>query len=314
MMNREKNFISAVIYVHNDEQTIGPFLSRLIEILETQFEKYEIVCVNDASTDCSAVKVRELVQTRAHGIVSLINMSYHQGLEPSMNAGIEHAIGDFVFEFDTILMNYDPDLIMAVYRKSLEGFDIVAASGRQIRVTSAIFYSIFNRNAHLQYNLQTESFRILSRRAVHRILSMNKTIPYRKALYANCGLKMETVYFEALKLRSQKKPDTQYRFDTAFDALILFTNLAYKIAIIFAALMMAATLAGGVYAIIIYTLGIPVAGYTTTMLVITAAFFGVFGILAVVIKYLSVIVRLVFNEQKFSIESIEKISRDQDKT
>jgi polyisoprenyl-phosphate glycosyltransferase len=309
MTYKEKNFLSAVVYINNDEAGVKPFLLQLMDVLDVHFEKYEIVCVNDASTDQSASIVREIARAKGEGILTLINMSYHQGLEASMNAGVDLAIGDFVFEFDSITLDYEPGLIMAVYRHSLEGFDIVAASGKRKRLTSAIFYSIFNRNAHLQYELQTETFRILSRRAINRIFSMSATIPYRKALYANCGLKMDTLIYQPLMIKGIKKPDLQARYDTAFDALILFTNVAYKIAILLALVMMTATMAGGVYTIIIYALGIPVAGYTTTMLVMTAAFFGVFGLLAVMLKYLSVIVRLVFKEQKYIVESVEKISK-----
>ncbi len=52
-------------------------------------------------------------------------MGYSHGLEASMNAGIDLSIGDFVFEFDSCFMDFDPDVIMQVYRKSLQGFDIV---------------------------------------------------------------------------------------------------------------------------------------------------------------------------------------------
>jgi dolichol-phosphate mannosyltransferase len=309
MTFKEKNFLSAVVYVNNDEKGIMPFLIHLIEILDANFEKYEIICVNDASSDSSASIVREIAQSKGDGIVILINMSYPQGLEPSMNAGVDLAIGDFVFEFDDISMDYEPGLIMKVYQQSLNGSDIVAASTKQKRISSTIFYAIFNKNANLEYELQTETFRILSRRAINRIFSMSNTIPYRKALYANCGLKMETVFYIPNHPMVGKKPNSQDRFETAFDALILFTNLAYKITILLAGAMMIATLAGGIYTVVIYFLGIPVAGYTTTMLVVTAAFFGVFGILAIVIKYLSVIVRLIFNEQRYIVESVEKISK-----
>ena len=309
MTYKEMNFLSAVVYINNDEKGIMPFLIQLIETLDGNFEKYEIICVNDASSDSSASIVREIAKSKGDGIVSLINMSYPQGLEPSMNAGVDLAIGDFVFEFDYISMDYEHDLIMKVYQQSVNGSDIVAASSKQNRISSKIFYALFNKNANLQYDLQTETFRILSRRAINRIFSMSNTIPYRKALYANCGLKMETVFYNPNHPMVGKKPKIQDQFETAFDALILFTNLAYKITILLAGAMMIATLAGGIYTVVIYFLGIPVAGYTTTMLVITAAFFGVFGILAMVIKYLSVIVRLIFNEQRYIVESVEKISK-----
>ena len=49
MNNKEKNFISAVIYVHNNEKNIGVFIEKINEELNNKFENYEIICVNDKS-------------------------------------------------------------------------------------------------------------------------------------------------------------------------------------------------------------------------------------------------------------------------
>ena len=50
-------------------------------------------------------------------------------------------------------------------------------------------------------------------------------------------------------------------------------------------------------------------GFTTTMLVLTGSFFGVFAILTIIIKYLSLLVNLIFKKQRYLVESIEKISK-----
>ena len=53
MINKEKNFVSAVVYVHNAEQRIESFLKNLINVMESNFEHSEIICVNDCSEDDS---------------------------------------------------------------------------------------------------------------------------------------------------------------------------------------------------------------------------------------------------------------------
>jgi dolichol-phosphate mannosyltransferase len=72
--------------------------------------------------------------------------------------------------------------------------------------------------------------------------------------------------------------------------------------------MMFATVGAIVYVISVYLLGNPVEGYTTMMLFAAGAFFALFAVLSVVIKYLSVILGLVFNKQRYVVESIEKIT------
>ena len=101
MTNKEKNFISAVIYVHNDEKNIGSFLQIVMNILEEHFEHSEIICVNDYSQDSSVEIVRRISSEAETTTVTVLNMSYFHGVEVAMNAGMDLAIGDFVLEFDS---------------------------------------------------------------------------------------------------------------------------------------------------------------------------------------------------------------------
>jgi dolichol-phosphate mannosyltransferase len=307
---KEKNFISAVVYVRNAGKHIGDFIAQLGSVLSGNFENFEIICVNDASTDNSVAAIKAV--PLAEGVLTIINMSCYQNLEASMNAGRDLAIGDFVYEFDSTVMDYDSALILEVYRRSLGGFDIVCAGSKKRRFFSALFYEVFNRHTGFQYKLNTESFRLLSRRAINRILNMSKTIPYRKALYANCGLRMDTLLYNRAPRQSAAIAINHIPADadTAFNAFILFTNVSYKIARTFAIAMMLGTFAGLVYTVIVYSLKKPVAGYTTTMLVITASLFAMFALLAIIIKYLSLLVDLVFRKQNYIVESVEKIPRE----
>lgn len=85
LTNKEKNFISAVIYLHNNEKHIGKFIQSISKILDDNFEKYEIICVNDHSTDNSLQGVKSIA-CNINGALSIINLSFYQGLEMAMNA------------------------------------------------------------------------------------------------------------------------------------------------------------------------------------------------------------------------------------
>lgn len=310
--NKEKNFMSAVVYVHNNEKEIGEFLEKINGELNKNFEKYEIICVNDSSTDNSIEEIKKVADNISGTIVSIINMSYYQGIELSMNAGVDLAIGDFVYEFDNINIDYDLDVIMKVYQESLKGFDIVSAkANKKERLTSRLFYKVYNKNSNSMYQIHTETFRILSRRAINRVKAMNKTIPYRKAVYANCGLKLSVVKYDVVKDVNTKisKETSDIRKGLAMDSIILFTDVSYKIAIIMAVIMMLVAIGTGIYTIVVFFCGRPIAGWTTTMLLLSFAFFGIFGILTIMIKYLSIVIDLIFKKQKYLIESIEKITK-----
>lgn len=310
MANKEKNFISAVIYVHNDESVIGVFLQTVIRVLEDNFEHSEIICVNDFSSDGSVQAVRRTGSQARHTTVTVLNMSYFHGVETSMNAGVDLAIGDFVLEFDSCVLDFAPQEIMNVYRKSLTGYDIVSASpDKKQRLTSNIFYNVFNRFTDYSYKLYSERFRVLSRRVINRISSMNKSVPYRKAVYANCGLKTMNVKYPAMGEGQGKedKAERKYRTELAVNSMILFTQLGYRFSVTMTVIMMLVAVFVAAYSAFVYLFSTPVAGWTTTIFFMSFAFFGLFGILTIIIKYLQILVDLVFRRKKYSFESIEKL-------
>ena len=315
MANKEKNFISAVIYVHNmgggEGKQIISFLSMVTEFFEANFEHSEIICVNDASTDNSVAIIKEFSKSVKLSSITILNMSYFHGLEMAMNAGVDLAIGDFVLEFDTTLPDFNKDEIMRAYSRSLEGYDIVSVSpDKKEKTSSKLFYKTFNHFAKLNYQMKTESFRILSRRVINRIASMNKTIPYRKAIYAGCGLKTDNIKYHVngMSGKHSDQKESGYRVRLAVDSMILFTEIGYRFSIMMTVLMMIISVLALLYSIVVYITTSPVAGWTTTILFLSVAFFGLFGILTVIIKYLQLLIDLVFKRKHYNFESIEKLT------
>lgn len=310
--NKEQNFVSAVIYVHNAEDRIERFLDMVMEVMERNFEHSEIICVNDSSEDGSLSIIRKVSKAAEKTSISVVNMSYYHGLELAMDAGMDLAIGDFVFEFDNTVADFNSSVIMEIYRHSLEGYDIVSASpNRKERLSSRLFYRIFAKFAAVSYRMNTESFRVLSRRVINRVSSMNKTAPYRKALYANCGLKTDCIRYEVTgdwsKARDRK--EQRYRMDLAADALILFTEVGYRFSMTMTVVMMLMSIFMTVYSLVTYFVIHPVEGWTTTILFLSVAFFGLFGILTIIVKYLQLLVDMVFKRKHYSFESIEKLTK-----
>ena len=312
MENKEKNFASAVVYVHNAENRIEVFIRTIINIMESNFEHSEIICVNDASDDDSLKKIKAVSEVASTTSISVVNMSYFHGLELSMNAGIDMSIGDFVFEFDNTVLDFNPNVVMEIYRKSLAGFDVVSASAdRKEKFTSKVFYKVFDRYTNFSYKMSTESFRVLSRRVLNRADAMNKTMPYRKVVYASCGLKTANIKYEVENLMCSEtdKKEKNFRKSLAVDSLILFTEMGYSLSKSMTILMMVISVFTLIYSIVIYITSNPVTGWTTTILFLSIAFFGLFGVLTVIIKYLQLLIDLVFKRKQYSFESIEKLTK-----
>ena len=309
----EKKFISAVVYLRNDAGRIESFADKLTEFLSSNFVDYEIIFANDASTDDSIPVIKSLcVRDSRMRAVSIVQMGHFQGQESAMNAGRDLAIGDFVYEFDDMLMDYDRDLMLQVYHKALEGYDIVSAGcSNAISVSSRIFYHYYNRLSASEKDISSETFRILSRRAINKVKMIDQYIPYRKAIYMNCGLESAFLTYESgdAGLRKKMMKGRHERSALAVDSLIYFTNAMEKLSIWICVLFAIVALAVG--ADIIYETAAfthPVEGWRSTMGFLSIGFFGVFLVLAIILRYLSVLVNLVFKKTRYLIAGIDKVT------
>lgn len=309
---REKKFISVVIYLHDVEKYLYRFLDTVIPVFEGNFEQFEIVCVDDACQDHTIDILKKYIEEhKVKAIVSIVHMSFFQGLESAMNAGRDIAIGDFVYEFDDVYVDYDVRMIREVYDRLLAGNDIVAASsGGKMRLTSKVFYTLYNKTNRGNGKIGPETFRIVSRRAINRIKSMGQYIPYRKAVYANCGLQMNTVIYESRDrmVRTRNKVVSAERTALALDSFIYFTNVLERVSAVISALFLGLTVGMGIYIIYDMFNGTkPVEGWLSTMGFLALGFFGVFTLLTIILKYLSVLLNLVFRQQRYLVADIEKV-------
>lgn len=309
--NLEKNFISAVIYLNTAEnaQKLSDFIAHLMGVLSDNFLKYEIICVDDGSPQEYLDEVKQTVQQRSVP-VTVLHMSFYQGMELSMNAGRDLAIGDYVLEFDECVWNFPDDMIMQAYREVLKEWDIVCCADRTKEgITSKAFYELYNRFSGTQHLLESDNFRILSRRGINRVCSLNRSIPYRKAVYANCGLRFKVMHFDPVFRTDygKDKKTKRFRKNLALDALLLYTDIGTRFSTLMAGLMALIAAVLAVYSLVVYLNGIAVVGWTTTMLFLSFGFFGFFALMAVVIKYLSLILNIVFRKEKYLFQSIEKL-------
>lgn len=309
---KEKKFISLVVYLHNVEEYIKYFMKSIIPLCESNFEQFEIVCVDDGCTDGTVDKLKEYLEgNQTSAMVNVIHMSFFQGIESAMNAGRDIAIGDFVYEFDDVFVDYEPELLLKVYEKMLEGSDIVAASSRgKMRFTSKLFYSLYNATSRSKGKIGPETFRIVSRRAINRIKSMGQYIPYRKAVYSNCGLKMSTLYYDSKDVTARVKNKTvaSERTSLALDSFIYFTNVLERVSMIICGFFLILTVAMGIYIISdFFNAHKPVEGWLSTMGFLALGFFGVFALLTIILKYLSVLLNLIFKQQRYLVADIEKV-------
>lgn len=314
LQNKEKNFVSCVVYLHNEGNAVKSFLQNICSVMWDNFEKFEIVCVNDGCMDDTTDRVREFIEgAEKKPVVSLVNLSYYQGIESAMNAGCDLAVGDFLFEFDRCELDFEPSLIMDVYRRALEGCDVVAAAPKfGVPLSSKLFYKVYNWGNRYRGKIRQERFRVISRRAVNRVNQMNTYVPYRKAMYMNCGLKTDTIVYdnkESTK-KTRNREERIKRSTLAADTIIIFTDVLEKISMAVSAVLFGVILV--MFGWVVYSVFSkvrPVEGWMSLMALISFGFFMVSVMLTLILKYLSVILNMSFRRQRYVIEGVEKLTQ-----
>lgn len=301
---KQQNFISAVIYIHNNANEIPPFFNSLRNILDKHFEYYELIVVNASSSDDS-LQVLSKWDESFHKSLTVVHMSTHQSREACMNAGLDISIGDFIYEFDCIKEIIPWDYVYKAYEMAVSGNDVVSVSPEKIKLRSKLFYHIFNTNCNSPYTISSETFRLVSRRALHRVHAINPYLLYRKGAFACSGLKCAT-----LKYKGNNVYTTDNKWELFIDSLLLYTQFGYKISIGISITMASITLLLFIYTIIVYLLGISITGWASMMMLLSLGLSGLFIISTMIIKYLDLLLKLLSQGEQYLIENVEKIKNE----
>src|ERR1700681_4897798 len=136
--------LSIVIPIHNEEPSLLPLYDRLTSVLEALQKPYEILFIDDASTDRSFELLANLVETDEH--LKVIRLRRNFGQTAALSAGFHEAGGDVIIAMDGDLQHAPAD-IPALLRKIEEGYDI-ASGWRKERVDRAITRKIPSRVAN----------------------------------------------------------------------------------------------------------------------------------------------------------------------
>lgn len=224
-MRKIEVFVSAVVYLNDNCERVIGFIDQLITQLDSFYSHYEVIVVDDCCKKQDEFLVDYLSTTNNKNI-TVVHMSVKQGIETCMRAGIDTAIGDFVYEFDTFEFDFESDLVAKAYKKAIEGNDIVSVEIKKNSLSRNIFYRLFNRFSNTDYDIHASVFRLVSRRAINRVLSLNMNCEFRQAVYASCGLKNGSVEYQGMASKKKSRD-----VSLAIDSFILYTNLPKTVCI-----------------------------------------------------------------------------------
>jgi glycosyltransferase involved in cell wall biosynthesis len=168
-----QNSISVFLPVFNDQATIEGLVTDALSVLPSLTNDYEVVLVDDGSTDNSGAIADELARTRAH--VKVIHHGQNQGYGAALQTGFQHATGDLIFYTDGD-GQYDVLELALMVPLMTDGVDVVNGYKieRQDDRYRRAFGAVYNRLARFLFRLPVRDvdcdFRLIRRSATDRIL------------------------------------------------------------------------------------------------------------------------------------------------
>lgn len=302
---KEQVFVSVVLYAYNNEHEIEHTLVELDRTMRSHFKNYEIILVNDFSKDGTLEQAHNAIRNVC-GDTTIINLSRKHGVEHAMMAGLNKSMGDFVFEIESLDIDFDVELLHEMFITSTsKGFDIVAAASGQAGWKSRMFYKLINRVSYLNLSLSTETVRLVTRRALNAMQNLKEKVRYRKALYELTGYSKTLIQYKATKKTRVRKVNRE-NISLAMDALVSFSHFGLKTAHLLTVVFFAFSLFMGGYAMYNYFFNQSVVeGWTTLMILISLGFAGMFFIGGIIGEYTSRILIEIQNRPFYSTKSVE---------
>lgn len=271
--------LSVIVPVLNEERGLERFTARLLPVLDNVHRAFEIIFVDDGSTDGTLAIARSLHQQDPR--IKCLSLSRNFGKEIAVAAGLKHASGDAVIIMDSDLQ-HPPELIPELVAGWRSGYDMVygrrtsrEADGPFRRLFAKTFYRTFRVLSGTRLPDDAGDFRLLSRRAVAALNRLNERARFNKGLFAWIGFKSLGIDFEVPDREdntpSRWRPRQLWHF--ALDGLLSFTTIPLRIwSYIGVVISLIAFIA--MLLILVDTLlyGNPVRGYPT--LIVSILFFG----------------------------------------
>ena len=300
MNTAQRELISIVVPAYNEETVLPQFHPAVASVLSGQPYDFEIVYINDGSSDKTLTIIKQLAESDNR--VTLIDLSRNFGKEIALTAGLRKAAGDAVVIMDADLQD-PPELIPELIGEWQNGYDVVYAQrthrrGESLlkRTTARFFYRVIQRISKIEIPEDTGDFRILSRRAVNALNTFNEQHRFMKGLFAWIGYRQKAVRYERDARYAGVSKWSYWRlWNLALDGITSFTIAPLKIATYLGLLTAAGAFAYGIY-MVIDTLvhGNPVPGYPSLIVIILM----LGGVQLVAIGIIGEYLGRIFNETK----------------
>lgn len=313
--------ISVVAPMYNEEAVIAAYLSRTLDVLEKNYTNYELILIDDGSTDGTVAQCLPFV--RSHKGIRLLTFSRNYGHEIASTAGFDHASGDVVILMDTDLQ-HPPELIPAMIQKYLQGYDIVCGSRTNNthpsfikNITSRFFYYIAQKMTGFKLNPSNGNFRLLSKQVINSLKNMKENDRHLVMMFEYVGFRQTNIEYEcAPRLQGETKYGILKLVNLALDSIIGFSRRPLRLMSVFSVLISGIMMlyAGFILVEKLFLRQTLADGMASVIFLISGLFSILFLFLAIISEYISRILvesknRPLYNiRQEITNESTHEVS------
>lgn len=263
--------ISIVAPAYNEEANVRPFVEAVMKVLDRLEESYEILIVDDGSSDSTASVVRSFCQEDAR--VKLIRLSRNFGHQCALTAGLDHARGDSIIMMD-IDLQHPPALIEELIRARNKGFEVVNTRRREDpslsffkRFTSLIYYKIFNALSETKIEPNSSDYRLLSRRALDELKGLGERVRFVRGLTVWIGFRSTVIDYEPeRRLHGRSKYSLKKMFRLALDGVTSFSTRPLKLLAFYGLVVTTLSIFYAVYALVQFANGRALPGWASILI------------------------------------------------
>lgn len=245
-------FLSIVVPCYNEQDNVKPFFKTTTEALKGFTDDYEIIFVNDGSSDNTYKELTDIYNAN-NGFIKVVNFSRNFGKEAALLAGLENTTGEYVAIIDADLQQ-NPNYIKDMYNilKENPEYDSVAAyqdlrnEGKVLSKFKDCFYSLINKLTEIKLFRSASDFRLLKRVMVDSIIALPEKSRFSKGIFSWVGF---NTYYMPYTVQERNSGTSKWSFwkltRYAIDGIVTFSNRPLLFAVIMGAIM-------GVVSMILY--------------------------------------------------------------
>ena len=229
---------SIIAPIYNEIENLPELYRRVKEVMDSSGEPWELILVDDGSTDGSTVKIRELAE--ADKTVRPVIFARNFGHQVAITAGWDYARGDAVVIIDADLQD-PPEVILELAKKWKEGYEVVYAVRAERegeswfkKFTAAAFYRLIYSITDVKIPVDTGDFRLMDRKVVNVLKQMKERHRFPRGMSAWVGFRQIGVeYKRAARVAGVTKYPFSKMLKLALNAITGFSYFPLQVATYF---------------------------------------------------------------------------------